>query len=937
MYHRIQVGMDTRRCTKLCHQRITSIRLRQQYFYHQCYRHVVTSTCTKQVCNVRLLPLKSTCVVGIKRPITTEIGVIARRCQFDLYFRLLSTRSSSVLRQQDEELTDEIADTSVAVVDDDIRSTMTVEEQYSRKTPVEHVLLRPGMYVGPNERLPPTTCWVLDQLPSPPSSNESISVSTGAKKDQSDISEPVKPKMRFVQKEYGIVPALIKVFDEILVNASDNRLRHPKSCNRIDVVIDPGSTTGIISNRKGPYIRVYNNGKGIPIHIHATEQMYVPELVFGHLLTGSNFNDDEKRITGGRHGYGAKLANIFSKSFTVETVDKKERLQYQQTWTNNMTNAARPIITQIPKKQKGIEDYTSVEFEPDLVRLTGDPNCTAIPNEDYAIMCRRVIDVAGCGANTLHVTLNGTDVSFTSFLDYCQLYRNDKALPICFNKMNPRWTISVGLSESGSLEAISFVNGMATTRGGTHVNVLINQITKYLLEVLEKNNSDLAELISPSLIRRNLFICVDTQIENATFDSQMKEYLTSSPDTFGSSYTIGNTFLKKLVQSEEDGGPGIIEKLINVAQGQRQANLMKNVGGKKTRRQLLAIPKLEDAHRAGRNDETDCTLILTEGDSAKSLAVAGLEVLGRNYFGVFPLRGKLLNVRDVPMTKLVDNNEIKALLAIIGLSFDRDYETMEERRDLRYQRVMIMTDQDTGALVYIWIDFALFNLHLTFSVVFKDGSHIKGLVINFFRCFWPKLLLPPVDKPPEISRNYPPFLAAFVTPLLKATKKGKKKNETMAFYSMAEYNSWRSELEPSALKGWTIKYYKGLGTSTPTEAKEYFSAFVNNLRPFRWKSDSDGDMLDMVFDKKRAADRRDWILDKYDVEASIVTDPAEGNSISFEDFVNKEMIHFSHADNIRSIPSAIDGLKPSQRKVLYACFKRNLKSEIKVAQLSGYW
>ena len=154
---------------------------------------------------------------------------------------------------------------------------------------------------------------------------------------------------------------------------------------------------------------------------------------------------------------------------------------------------------------------------------------------------------------------------------------------------------------------------------------------------------------------------------------------------------------------------------------------------------------------------------------------------------------------------------------------------------------------------------------------------------------------------------------------------------------MAEYNSWRSELEPSTMKGWTIKYYKGLGTSTPAEAKEYFAAFVNNLRPFRWKSDSDGEMLDMVFDKKRAADRRDWILDKYDVEAAVVVDPDEGNSVSYEDFVNKEMIHFSHADNIRSLPSVVDGLKPSQRKVLFACFKRNLKSEIKVAQLSGYW
>jgi DNA topoisomerase-2 len=143
----------------------------------------------------------------------------------------------------------------------------------------------------------------------------------------------------------------------------------------------------------------------------------------------------------------------------------------------------------------------------------------------------------------------------------------------------------------------------------------------------------------------------------------------------------------------------------------------------------------------------------------------------------------------------------------------------------------------------------------------------------------------------------------------------------------------------------TRKWLHALGSSCVThhyspslqaEAKEYFTAFDNHFRPFHWNSDTDGELLDMIFDKKRAADRRDWILNEYDEKANVVVDPACGNVVSYEDFVNKEMIHFSHADNIRSIPNVIDGLKPSQRKVLYACFKRNLKSEVKVAQLTGY-
>ena len=177
-------------------------------------------------------------------------------------------------------------------------------------------------------------------------------------------------------------------------------------------------------------------------------------------------------------------------------------------------------------------------------------------------------------------------------------------------------------------------------------------------------------------------------------------------------------------------------------------------------------------------------------------------------------------------------------------------------------------------------------------------------------------------------------MSSFVTPLLKAFKKGSK--TSLTFYSAAEFNEWSDKLSPDELKKWNIKYYKGLGTSTPTEAKEYFKAFEYHVRPFHWKSENDGESLDMVFDKKRASDRRDWINDIYDPTSSNALDTSGDNGMTYEDFINKEFIHFSHADNIRSIPSVIDGLKPSQRKVLHACFKRKLNSEIKVAQLSGY-
>ena len=802
-----------------------------------------------------------------------------------------------------------------------VEEELSIEKQYSRKTPLEHILLRPGMYIGPTEKSLPTQCWVPHPLPPNPSKDllEFHSDSKVLPHESRRILElsqlPTLEHSRMAQEKLAYYPALIKIFDEILVNAFDNRLRHDskQSTTQIDVIIHPGNKNGHIK----PHISVTNNGKGIPVQIHQKENMYLPEMLFGHLLTGSNFDDvNQKKLTGGRHGYGAKLTNIFSKEFLVETLDSVRKKRYRQKWEDNMRIMHDAEIEELTNAEtKVFSDYTRVAFVPDLEKLTkseeGKRSHNCIPKSDYAIMCRRVFDIAGCSGGKLSVTLNGHILPVGSFEDYAHLFYPDQnkemntantSSHLRFQRLNQRWEIGVGPSSSSSFESFSFVNGMDTVRGGNHVNVIVQQISTRISEKIAKEYPELAGDVNPALIRRHLCIFVNALIENPTFDSQMKEYLTSSPTDFGSRYTLTAKFLDEVVLDEHEGGPGIVEQVIRSARGRQQATLLKHVGGtKKTRRQLLNIPKLDDAHFAGGKESYDCTLILTEGDSAKALAVAGLEVIGRQKYGVFPLRGKFLNVRDAPILQLANNAEVKALCTILGLDFQLTYETKSEREKLRYGHVMLMTDQDA------------------------DGSHIKGLIINFFRHFWPNLLRVPIDAPDE-----KPFLSSFITPLMKATKKGAKK-ETIAFYSVAEYNSWRNELEANEIKQWNIKYYKGLGTSTHSEAKEYFKDFDNHHRPFEWKSDLDGELVDMVFEKDRASDRREWLM-KYD-ENVVLPDES---TVSYESFINNEMIHFSNADNIRSLPSVVDGLKPSQRKVLYACFKRNLRNEIKVAQLAGY-
>lgn len=344
--------------------------------------------------------------------------------------------------------------------------------------------------------------------------------------------------------------------------------------------------------------------------------------------------------------------------------------------------------------------------------------------------------------------------------------------------------------------------------------------------------------------------------------------MTSRQNTFGSSHTVSDKFLKAVEKS------GVVNRILQYAKFKQTAELRRKGGSKQ--KKLTGITKLDDANFAGSAKGKNCTLILTEGDSAKSLAVSGLSVVGRNYYGVFPLRGKLLNVREASHSQIMKNEEIQNLVKILGLKFGEKYESS---KSLRYGHIMIMTDQD------------------------HDGSHIKGLVINFLHHFWPSLL------------ELPGFLQEFITPIVKANKG----NNTNVFYTIPEYQVWKESA--GDLSGWRIKYYKGLGTSTAKEAKEYFSDLKKHEIKFEYNNEDDGDAIDMAFSKKRVADRKTWLLDyipgghvDYDVDA-----------MPYQEFVNKELILFSIADNTRSIPCVLDGFKPSQRKVLFSCFKRKLK------------
>ncbi|EDW13467.1 DNA topoisomerase 2 [Drosophila mojavensis] len=725
------------------------------------------------------------------------------------------------------------------------KGAMSIEQMYQKKSQLEHILLRPDSYIGSVE-FTKELMWVHDA-----------------------------EKNRMVQREISFVPGLYKIFDEILVNAADNKQRD-KSMNTIKVDIDP--ERNIVS--------IWNNGQGIPVTMHKEENMYVPTMIFGHLLTSSNYNDDEKKVTGGRNGYGAKLCNIFSNSFTVETATKQYKKSFKQTWGNNMSKAGDPII-----KDFNGSDYTRITFSPDLSKFKME----SLDSDIVALMSRRAYDIAA-STKGVSVFLNGTKVPVRGFKEYIDLFvkntDDDAGQPIkvVYEACGERWEVACCPSDRG-FQQVSFVNSIATTKGGRHVDHVVDNVIKQLIEVLKKKNKN-GISIKPFQVRNHLWIFVNCLIENPTFDSQTKENMTLQAKSFGSKCTFSEKFIANVAKA------GIVESVLAWAKFKAQNDIAKT-GGKKSHK-IKGIPKLEDANEAGTKNSINCTLILTEGDSAKSLAVSGLGVIGRNYYGVFPLRGKLLNVREATFKQLTENAEINNLCKIIGLQYKKKYLTMDDLKTLRYGKVMIMTDQD------------------------QDGSHIKGLLINFIHTNWPELLRLP-------------FLEEFITPIVKATKK----NEEISFYSLPEFEEWK--MDTPNHHTYNIKYYKGLGTSTSKEAKEYFQDMERHRILFKYDGQVDDDNIVMAFAKKHVESRKTWLTNHMDEvkrrkqlglpERYLYTKGTK--HVSYSDFINLELVLFSNADNERSIPSLVDGLKPGQRKVMFTCFKRNDKREVKVAQLSG--
>ena len=722
------------------------------------------------------------------------------------------------------------------------QTTSELAEKYQQKTDKEHILANPDTYIGSVENVE-SDMWLYE-----PESN------------------------KVVQRTISYIPGLYKLFDEGIVNCRDHvvRMKQAVASNQEKALPVTYIDLGIADDGT---ITMTNDGNGIDVAMHPEYKIWIPELIFGHLRTSTNYNKEEKKIVGGKNGFGFKLVLIWSTEGSIETIDHVRGLKYVQSFSSNLDIIGKPKITKCSKSKP----YTKISFKPDFQRF----GISGLTDDMKQVLVKRIYDVAAITDKNIKVKYNSVQVPIKTFPQYVDMYigSKDESQRVYEDHANGRWEYVVSLSPTHEFQQVTYVNGIHTSKGGKHVDYVLQQIIRKLSVYIEKKKK---VNVNANSIKEQLILFLRCDIENPAFDSQTKDYLNTPVSKFGSSCVVSDKFIEKIAKM------GVMEAACALTEV-KETRAAKKTDGTKSKN-VRGIPKLIDANWAGTDKSSQCTIIFCEGDSAKAGIVSGLSSSDRNLFGVYPMKGKIMNVRGETTKKITDNKEIADIKKILGLESGKDYKTIDHvNRSLRYGKVLFMTDQDL------------------------DGSHIKGLGVNLFQTIWPSLTL------------IPGFIGFMNTPILKA----RKGNQELLFYNTGEYDAWLETMNNEP-RGWNVKYYKGLGTSTGKEFREYFGN--KKIVGFAHMGETTNNAIDMIFNKKRADDRKEW-LSEYDRSSYLDTTK---ESVTYDEFINKEFIHFSKYDCDRSIPNLMDGLKISLRKILFASFKKNLTQEIKVAQFSGY-
>jgi DNA topoisomerase II len=800
----------------------------------------------------------------------------------------------------------------------------TITEVFQKHTQHQRILLNPDMYTG----------------------------SKTMEKNNMYIYDSSDDKDRIEKRMIEFIPAFYKIFDEALVNACDHFKRIEMTILKQekikkgelppDPLIDITYTYNVVKNIyvnvdiETGIISIKNDGEGIPVIIHEKEKIYVPELIFGNLNSGTNYNENIERTWGGVNGLGIKLCNIMSTEFKIETIDAYRSLHYEQQFRNNMYTIEPPII----KKSKN-KPFTKVTFKPDFKYFKID----GITDDMYNLIKKRTYDIAGTTTN-LNVYFNDVKIPIKNFEKFVDLYIGSKSeQKRHYLKINNDWEIVVTNSQSDNFEQVSYVNNICSYDGGKHVNYIQNLLATMIKEYAENNKKGYKDILLNS-IKDQLFIFLNYTCVNPEFKSQTKDLLKNEIKN-KCDKDIPEEFIKKLCMTDMK----ILDNALEISNFKQHKSISKSLVCT-AKNKHVDVPKLSDATYAGTDKSKHCILILTEGDSAATLAkycISGFESEEKaRYYGVLPLRGKIFNPKGTSYKDYSQKEIIQHIAMAIGLEIKNrgkeiDYTIPSNFAKLRYGKIYIMADADT------------------------DGNHIKGLVFNLFHDLFPSIL------------KIKDFISSPLTPIKTAVYKGKLVKH---FYTETEYKLWSKS--PNIPKYDSIEYKKGLGSSTKEEGKSYFKNL--NLQEYSFDDDKDNSSIVKAFGKKNAGDRKSWITDylecqsqsasvsqkesrsgspcpiqnmngsqsenmnqsqsqsltlklkinnKKDTEASCSYTKTSKTSIT--EFIDDSLVEFSAYNCQRNIPNIIDGFKPGQRKIMeYILYRYKKAQKLKVSQLSGF-
>lgn len=704
-------------------------------------------------------------------------------------------------------------------------------------------------------------------------------------------------QMKMRRAQMLLPDAVERLFLEVLANAGDNVYR-----SRDEFKVDAGQIEILMDTTT---ISVKNGGVPIPVEIHPKHQIYTPELIFGHLLTSSNYNDSKRRTLIGKNGYGAKLTNIFSKQFMIIVCDGTRKLRYQQVWNENMTVRGEPDVT----PYQG-ESSVQVVYTLDFARF----GYTEYPEEAFFLFAKHAADV--CFTCKVPVSFNGMTFQVQDVKDYAALYFGNERSSIAYYEW-PEGTETT--NKKGGLvmakdptvipdleicvvdtpdagEVLSYVNGLTTPEGGAHVEAVMKSLSTAILEAIngtskkkkkdDKKDEKKEIKLTMSDVRPHLSIILGCRINQPKFNNQAKTKLLSPAPKV----SIPDKILQSMIKWD------LIMRLYSALEAKMFKQLAKSDGKK---RRHITLKKGEDANLAGGVKSRECILYVVEGGSAMGYAqnMIDLAANGPDYIGLFPMKGKPLNVMNATAQDIIENEELKELKKMLGLREELDYRLEENFSTLRYGHFMIMADSDV------------------------DGKHIIGLVLNFFHCRYPSLL----------ARNYVMYLR---TPTLRVYKS----KQVHKFYNQREYDTWKAATPD--YKSWTHKYYKGLGTSSDEDVADDFKSPRVVVCLY---DDQAPDSFRLAFDEKLADERKKWLA-----QWKPIFEVEDMQMQPISAFIQHEMIQFSLEDLHRSLPRLLDGLKLVQRKVIWAMLlkwssqgkpekglKRSLK-EMKLVQFAAF-